>query len=157
MKRMLLAISSLTIGLLTLQTDQALADGTSTHLSRTTALPRTSQLMYSGFVNNYIRFHVHSRALSQVSIDLPSNITLTKGIQITNESGEPIAANISTNDRQIQIFFASPVAAETQFEIVMKGMKSSTLSGRTWLYPISIRSEGLTSDISLGTARMSTY
>ncbi|MGB3238931.1 MAG: DUF2808 domain-containing protein [Geitlerinemataceae cyanobacterium] len=157
LKKIAWAISSLVMGLLALPVDRAFADGTSTHLSRATALPRTSQLMYSGFVNNYINFHVHDRSLSQISIELPPNVTLNKGIEITNESGQPIEANISTIDRQIQIVFAAPVPPETQFEIVMKGMKSRSLSGRTWLYPISIRSEGLNAEIPLETARIATY
>ncbi|HIK29838.1 MAG TPA: DUF2808 domain-containing protein [Oscillatoriales cyanobacterium M59_W2019_021] len=113
--------------------------------------------MYSGFVNNYINFHIHDRSLSEILIELPPNVTLNKGVEVRNELGQAIKSQIEIDDRQIQIVFPSSVPPETQIELVMKGMQSRTLSGRTWLYPISIQSEGLTDRIPLGIAQISTY
>jgi Protein of unknown function (DUF2808) len=156
-RRFRAAIFPIVLGILVIPIDRALAHGNSTHLSRATALPRTAQLMHSGFVNNYLEFHVQERALSQISIDLPSGVSLNKGIEVTDRSGHPLASQVSIGDRQINLVFQSPVPPDTTIKIVLKGIQSPSLSGRTWLYPISIRSIGLNANIPLETARISTY
>lgn len=151
------AILPIALGILTFPIDRALAHGTSTHLSRATALPRTVELMHSGFVNNYLEFHVQEHALSQISIDLPSGVRVTKGVEITDRTGQPLETQISIGDRQVNLVFPSPIPPDTTIKIVLKGIQSQSLSGRTWLYPISIRSVGLNTNIPLETAQISTY
>jgi hypothetical protein len=158
MNRLIFVVSlPIAIGILALFANRALADGPSTHLSRATALPNTAQLMHSGLVKNYLEFHVQDRALSQISIDLPSGISVNKGIEVTDQSGQPLETQVSIGDRKINLVFPSPVQPDTTILIVMKGIQSHSFSGRTWLYPISIQSVGLSANIPLQTARILTY
>lgn len=145
------------LGISALPANRALADGTSTHLSRATALPHTAQLMHSGLVNNYLEFHVHDRALSQISIDLPSGVTINKGIEAIDRSGRALKTRVDISDRQVNLVFLSPVQPDASIKIVMKGIQSHSLSGQTWIYPISIQSVGLNAKIPLQSARILTY
>jgi len=128
--------------------------------------PKATHLVHSGAHPNSVRtpnathhfkLYVEGKALSQLSIDLPEGISISRGIEVTDQSGKKVDETVSINDRKATIAFAQPVSPGTLISIEMKGISTSDYLGRTWLYPVYGKDVGMTVEIPLGTVRIQTY
>ncbi len=103
-----------------------------------------------------IEVHVHGENISELSIDLPENVSIRKGIEVTNQSGKKIEANVSVNDRKATVVFSQPVAPETIVSLAMKGVETPGYD-KIWHYRVYTKKVGMKAEIPLGTARIHTY
>jgi hypothetical protein len=103
-----------------------------------------------------IEIHVHGGNLSELSIDLPEDMSIRKGIEVTNQSDKKIEANVSVNNRKATVVFSQPVAPETIVSIAMKGVETPGYDN-IWQYRVYAKKVGITAEIPLGTARIHTY
>ncbi|MEJ6485634.1 DUF2808 domain-containing protein [Nostoc punctiforme UO1] len=97
-----------------------------------------------------------SRALSQMTIAVPQGLTVRNDINLSDQSGQKIAANITVNGRAITIAFLQQVAPGTELKIDLNRVLISGTSN-AWLYPVSVRLVGLNADIPVGVFRLRIY
>ncbi|MEA5552041.1 DUF2808 domain-containing protein [Anabaena cylindrica UHCC 0172] len=97
-----------------------------------------------------------SRALSQMTIAVPKGVTVRNDIELSNQSGQKIAANITVNGRTITIVFPQQVAPGTKLNIDLNRVLISGTSN-AWLYPVSVRLVGMNADIPIGVFRLRIY
>lgn len=128
--------------------------------------PKATHLVHSGAHPNSVRtsnathhfkLYVEGNALSQLSIDLPEGIRVSRGIEVTDQGGKKVDETVSINNRKVTIAFAQPVSPGTLLSVEMKGIKTSDYLGRAWLYPVYGKDVGMTVEIPLGTAQIQTY
>lgn len=126
-----------------------------THLGNSAAIPSNSR--FQGAIHNF-EVHVQGKALSELSIDLPKGVSIRKGIDVTNKSGQKIETAVSVNDRKASVLFTQPVPPETTLLIKMRGVSVNTLGYRhIWMYRFYGKMVGLNAEISLGSARIQTH
>lgn len=127
---------------------------------------RVSHIIHSGAHPNRDRFpnpthhfeiHVQGSALLALSIDIPEGIKISNGIEVTNQSGNRIDAQVSINNKKATVVFSQPVPAETILSINMNGVQTPNYNGFTWLYPVYGKISGMNQEIPLGTVRIQTY
>lgn len=127
------------------------------YLVHSVAYPRYVTTIGSIF---HIGLNVEGKDLSQISILIPDNapgrLKITDGIEVSDQTGQRIAATTSFDGKLIKIDFAQPVPIGTTLEIDLKRVQPSNRSGRIWLLPIYGKSVGSTQSIQLGTARIQT-
>ncbi|MEH2161521.1 MAG: DUF2808 domain-containing protein [Nostoc sp.] len=97
-----------------------------------------------------------SRALSQMTIAVPKGLTVRNDIDLSDQSGKKIAANITVNNRTITIAFSQQVVPGTELNIDLNRVLISGTSN-AWLYPVSVRLVGLNADIPVGVFRLRIY
>ncbi|MBE9224741.1 DUF2808 domain-containing protein [Phormidium sp. LEGE 05292] len=124
-----------------------------THVFDGTAYPISPQ--YQGAIHQF-KVHVQGKALSELSIDLPEGVNITEGIEVTNQSGQKVAATISINDRTAKVVFSQPVAPETTILVSMRGVTTPGYE-QTWQYHISVEKVGMSAQIPLGIVDIATY
>lgn len=109
-------------------------------------------------VRHTIRLHVpqNSRYLSQLTIEVPDGLTASNNIDVVEQSGRIINANVSVNDKKVLIAFPEPIAPETKLNIAMRDVKISGVH-QIWLYPVSAKLVGIDTDIPIGMARFRTH
>ncbi|ADI64221.1 hypothetical protein [Trichormus azollae] len=71
---------------------------------------------------HYFEIHIQGRAVSQLSIDVPNGIKVTEGVDISNQYGKKIDANVPSNNGKYTINFAQPVPIETILSIFLNGI-----------------------------------
>ncbi len=133
------------------------AHGSITHISRSTALPDTVQLMQSFGVTNYLELHVEGKAVESVSIALPPRIRITGDIVVSDELDRPIESSIQVNSEQIQIEFSQSVQPGKTIKFAIQGVKASRKSSSVYLYPIAVNYVEESDNIPVGTARIQIY
>ena len=106
---------------------------------------------------HHFKLRVAGYNLVELFINLPKGISVTRGIEITTQSGQKIDYTVSINNRRVTIDFAQPVSPGTTLSISLKGIRTSDYLGRTWLYPVSGRLDDIKVDIPFGIARIQTY
>jgi hypothetical protein len=124
-----------------------------THIYDGMAYPRTPQ--YQGGSHQF-EIHVQGKALSEISIDLPEDVSITKGIEIKNQSGQKVAATVSINDRKARIVFSQPVAPETMISVSMEGVNTPGYE-QTWQYRVYGQKVGMSAQVPLGVVEIPTY
>jgi Protein of unknown function (DUF2808) len=124
------------------------------HLSRSVANPRNARVPFAAY---YVGIHVAGYALSELTINLPEEWTVSKNIAVTDKEGQKVDATISIEERKAKFVFAQPVPPETVLEVSFKSVNTSTLIGKTWLLPISTKRADTAIEIPLGTAQINTY
>lgn len=97
------------------------------------------------------------KALSQLTIEAPSHITVRDNIDVSDQSGKKINANISINDKKVILAFTEPVAPNTVLTIAMNNVKKSTVTTGDKLYKISARLEGNNAELPIGIAQLRSY
>lgn len=156
MKRLIYA-TTLTLAIVSLapvaQAFGSLRDSNFPHLGNGGASPNNARIPYA---THYFEIHVQGKALSELSIDLPEGVSIPKKIEVKNQLGQKIDANVSINKRTATIAFAQPVSPETTLSINMRGINTSGYS-KTWVYQVYGKMAGLTSQIALGPAWVQTY
>jgi hypothetical protein len=130
-----------------------LRDAKAPHLVHRNAHPNNARVP----VTHHFEVHVQGSDLSQLSVDVPENIKLSDRIVVTDRSGKKVDTNVSTNDRKVTIAFTQPVPNGTNLSVSMKDVKTRSLQGRTWVYPVYGRNVGINADVPIGIARIQTY
>lgn len=123
------------------------------HLVDTAAYPNNAS---SRNATHQFEVHVQGRALSEISIDLPEGVSIHRGIEVTNQSGEKIDTQVSVNDRQATVVFSQPVPPDTVLSINMQGVDTAGIDN-TWQYRVYAKKVGLSAEIPLGSARIQTW
>jgi hypothetical protein len=136
-----------------------------------TPVAKASSLVHSAAYPNRIKvtnatYHlglrVEGNPLSQLSIlvpdDAPGKIRFSNRVEVTDRAGHLVNTTSSSSDgKRVTIAFTQPVLSGTILEIDLKGVKTSDLLGRTWLFPIEGIGVNSNQAIQLGTARIQTY
>ena len=146
----LTATSLIQAGFASARTDK----GNSLHVDSAVQFPQTKWRI----VRHTIRLHVsqESTALSQVIIDVPSGLTVSNDIILSDSSGQKINATVSVNGRQVTLAFPQPVAPGTKLDIDLNNVKISGVSN-AWLYRVSAKFAGSDTKFPLGVAQIRTY
>jgi hypothetical protein len=124
------------------------------HLSHSAANPRNARVPFS---NYHVGIHVSGYSLSQITVNLPQDLRVSRDIMVQTKTGQKIEATISVADRKVKFIFAQPVAPETMLELVFNSVKTSTLVSHVWLLPISGQRADTAAEIQLGSAEIRTY
>jgi hypothetical protein len=135
------------------QAKELMHDVKVTHLDNSAAIPNTAR--FQGATHKF-EVHVRGETLAELAIDLPEGISLRKGIEVTNQSGEKVDAKVSVTDRKATVVFSQPVSPETTLLVSMRGVNTLGYS-RTLMYRIYGKTVGAIAQIPLGTARIQTY
>ncbi|MBW4633035.1 MAG: DUF2808 domain-containing protein [Iphinoe sp. HA4291-MV1] len=132
-------------------------DGSVTHIDGNVQFPPTRWRL----VRHTFRVHVpkNSKAVSQLSIDVPTTVTWSNDINdinVADDKGQKINTNIFVSDRTIVLAFSEPVAPNTQLEIDIKNVKRPTL-GNGPVYSFYEKFVGSDAEIPIGVARFRIY
>lgn len=119
------------------------------HTVRSAINPNSNPYQSAHF---YFTVHVAGRSLSQLVINPPEGIRLSKSIEMTDQSGKKLDATVSLEGGKAIVSLAQPVAPETILEIDMKEIRLPGYS-QTWLFTVSSKLEGLNTEIPLGVVR----
>jgi hypothetical protein len=160
MKKTLIYSAALVVTTLLLSSNYAIAknnNGSVTHIDGNVQFP----LSRWQIVRHTFRIHVpkNSKALTELIINIPSNITLSNdinNIDIADEKEHKIKTNISINGRTILLAFPEAVPPNTKFYIDLKNVKRPTIS-RNSIYHLSVKIVGSDAEIPIGVAQFHTY
>lgn len=121
-----------------------------------TAYPNNARVQNATF---HVGIAVSGYSLSHLAIDIPKQVKIRRGIEVTDQTGKKVDTAVSFNGTSATIAFTQPVPPGTTLELDMKGVSTSGTGrlGRIWLFPTFSRYVGLNADIPLGTARIQTY
>lgn len=109
-------------------------------------------------VRHTIRLQIpqNSNALSQLNIKVPSGLTVSNKITISDQSGQKIDNTIAIYGNSIVMSFPKSVAPKTELKIAMKNIKIVGISN-AWLYPVSAKFVGINADLPIGIAQFRIY
>lgn len=144
----------LTASMTTVQATGVFKEANAPHLTTSSALPSNAR---APFANYRFGIHVIGYSLAELSIDIPEGVKVGGGITITDQFGKKLEANTAIEGKTVMIVFAQPVAPETILRIRLNSVRTSTLESRVWLFPISMKSPEILTDIPLGIVRIDTY
>lgn len=132
-----------------------LGDAKAPHLVHSGAHPNDARVPSA---THHFEVHVQGSELSQLFIDLPEDIKLKRGIEVTDQSGQKVDATVFVNRKGASVTFAQPVPSETTLTVSMKGVQTPAPGyARSWRYPIYSRSVGTNEDVRIGLAQIQTY
>lgn len=123
------------------------------HLVSSAAYPNTARVPDA---THQFEVHIQEQALSELLIDLPEDINISKGIDVTNESGQTIPTTVSINGRKATVVFPQPVPPETTLSVSMEGVRTPGYAN-TWLYQVYDKKVDLNAELPLGTVQITTY
>ncbi|PMB10720.1 DUF2808 domain-containing protein [Fischerella thermalis CCMEE 5273] len=123
------------------------------HLESGVAYP--SSIGFQGATHEF-KVHVQGQPLKELVIDLPEFLSISKGIEVKNQSGEKIDAQVSVNNRTATVVFSQPVEPQTTLLVELQGVNTS-IRNHIWLYRVYGKMPNLTAQIPLGTVRIQTY
>jgi hypothetical protein len=129
-------------------------DGRGTHVFNSAAVPTNARVQ--GATHKF-KVHVQDNPISELSIELPEDVSLSKDIEVTDRSGQKIDAQTSVNSGKATIAFAQPVSPNTVLTVNLRGVRTSSLDEQNFLYRVSGKPVNLTAEIPLGTAEVRTY
>lgn len=124
------------------------------HLSDSFANPSNSNVPFADY---YVKIHISGYSLSQITVDLPQDFTVSKNIAVRTKAGQKIEAAVSVEDSKATFIFAQPVAPETMLKLVFKSVRTSEAFGKIWLLPVYGKKADTSTVVPLGTARIHTY
>lgn len=128
-------------------------DSKASHLMDSAAYPLSAS--FRGATHQF-EIHVQGRPISELSIDLPEEVSIRRGIKVTDGSGKKVDAKVSVNGRKATAVFSQPVAPDTVLSVSLQGVETPGY-GNTWTYRVYTKDAGLTAEIPLGTALIRTY
>ncbi len=131
-----------------------LRDAKAPHLVHSGAHPNNARISQA---THHFDVHVQGSDLEQLFVDVPKEVNVRNRITVTDQANKKVDATISINDNRIAIAFTQPVPTGTTLLVSMKGVRTSSLRGHTWLYPVYSRSVGINADVPIGIARIQTY
>jgi hypothetical protein len=100
------------------------------------------------------RFHVTGRTLSELRFTAPAGMQLSPSIDITDQSGQPVATTIALQEQVAVVTFAQSVALGSKLSIDLNYVKTRDNS-RIWELETSGKLDNLKEDILLQTVRLS--
>ncbi|WP_026082253.1 DUF2808 domain-containing protein [Mastigocladopsis repens] len=109
-----------------------------------------------GLARHTFRVHIpkNSKGVSQLSIEVPTTVTLTNDIDdidVVDENGQKINTNVSVNGKTILLSFTEPVAPNTDLEIDLNDVKRRHL-GNSYVYRFRAKFAGSDAEIPIGVA-----
>jgi hypothetical protein len=122
------------------------------HLIYGDANPRNARIQDAVYV---IRLHVGEKSLSQLSIQIPDGVAVTKGIDVLNSSNQKLDVSVRSSGIKQIISFAQPVLSEESLTVKMKGIRTGRYEN-VWLFPVSVNIVGINAELPLGTVRIAT-
>lgn len=123
------------------------------HLVGSAATPNKAR--FQGATHRF-DVHVQGRALSEIAIAIPDDLSIRGGIEVKNQSNQKIETQVSVNNQKATVVFAQPVAPNTTISIYMRGIQTPGYS-RNWGYVISGKMAGINAEIPLGRVGIQTY
>jgi hypothetical protein len=124
-----------------------------THLFNSAAITSNARIQNA---NHRFKVHVQKTPISELSIYLPEEVSLSKDIEVTDGTGRKIDAQTSIDSGKATIAFAQPVSPDTVLKVNLRGVKTPGFD-QNWLYRVYSKPVGLTAEIPLGTAEVRTY
>jgi hypothetical protein len=82
-------------------------------------------------------------------------VSIGRGIEVTNQSGQKIDAQLSVNGTKATVVFSQPVAPDTMLAIEIQGVHTPYID-HTWQYQVYARLVEVNAEIPLGLARIQT-
>ncbi|BAZ18561.1 hypothetical protein NIES4071_104460 (plasmid) [Calothrix sp. NIES-4071] len=128
-------------------------NNTKASLSGGVAFP--SSISFQGATHQF-KLDVQTQPVSELVIKLPYGVSINKGIEVKNQSGKKIDAQIAVNNQTATLIFSQPVEPQTTLIVDMRGVNTS-LRSHIWLYQVYGKMPNLTTEIPLGTVRIQTY
>ena len=109
--------------------------------------------------SHYISLYTGEQPLSSITIRPSEFMDLGENIQVTDDAGETIDAEVSKEEDMVRINFAQPVPPATTVEIAMRdlGFALPIPAGGVFHYQVSGNHVGLQRDIPYGVARIQVY
>ena len=89
-----------------------------------------------------------------LAIILPRQMNSLENVNITDNSGQTIKAEIQKNKDQVLITFSEPVEPGNALKVRFTDMDTQSIMGHTLIYKLSIQKEGLLQRIPIGSARI---
>jgi hypothetical protein len=129
------------------------SNGKAVHLFDSAAIPNNAAV--TGATHRF-KVHVQGSPLSQLSIEIPEGLQPAQGIEAIDGSGQKVPAEVSINNGKAILAFAQPIAPDTVLTIKMRGMVTPG-SPQNWQYRVSGKQVGVTEEIPLGLAEISTF
>jgi len=123
------------------------------HLVGSAATPNKARFQGA---RHHFEVHVQGRALSEIAIALPADLSIRGGIEVKNQSHQKIETQVSVNNQKATVVFAQPVAADSTISIYMRGIHTPGYS-RNWGYVISGKMVGINAEVPLGRVGIKTY
>jgi hypothetical protein len=123
----------------------------SSHITHSSAYPINARRFQD--VSHHFELHVQGSALRALSIDIPENVKIVRGIEVKDESGQKIDARIAIDKSKATITFSQPIPPETKLSIDMKGINTSR-GGNGLDYMVYGSLEGINQEIPLGTVQI---
>jgi Protein of unknown function (DUF2808) len=130
------------------------SDGRGIHVFDSAAVPTNARVQ--GATHKF-KVHVQDNPISELSIELPEDVSFSKNIEVTDVSGQKIDVQASTNSGKATIAFVQPVPPNTVLTVNLRGVRTSGFDEQNFLYRVSGKPVGLTAEIPLGTAEVRTY
>jgi Protein of unknown function (DUF2808) len=106
-----------------------------------------------------LHFPQNSKAVTQLLVKVPDNVTISNNIQdinVVDEKGQKIKTNVSINGKTILLAFAEPVAPNTNLEIDLNKIKRRNL-GNGSVYTFWAKEVGIDAEIPVGVAWFRLY
>ena len=122
------------------------------HLIYGDAQPRNARIQDAVYE---IRIHVGKQPLTQLSIQVPEGVEVTKGINALNLSNQKLDVYVHSSGAKLIISFAQPVSSGETLNIRMKGIRTGRYPN-IWLFPISVNIKGINAELPLGAVRIAT-
>ncbi|MEG4283661.1 DUF2808 domain-containing protein [Microcoleus sp. A006_D1] len=123
------------------------------HLVGSAATPNKAS--FQGATHRF-EVHVQGRALSEIAIALPDDLSISGGIEVKNQSHQKIETQVSVKNQKATVVFVQPVAPDTTISIYMGGINAPGYS-HNWGYVISGKIVGINAEIPLGRVGIQTY
>ena len=101
-----------------------------------------------------IEFSASKLPIKDLAIILPQQMTSLENVNITDNSGQTIKAEIQKNKDQVLITFSEPVEPGNALKVRFTDMDTQSIMGHTLIYKLSIQKEGLLQRIPIGSARI---
>jgi hypothetical protein len=131
-------------------------DAKMSHLGSSSATP--NQSVFSDATHQF-EVHVSGKEISELVIQLPEGVSISRGVDVKTKSGTKVPANVSINEEKARLVFSQPVAPGVSILVSMKGVETPfyASNGHTWHYKVFATKVGMKEEISLGLARVDIY
>ncbi|MCC5668376.1 DUF2808 domain-containing protein [Nostoc sp. CHAB 5784] len=132
-------------------------DFSASHLMKSAATPNHTSALDA---THKFQVHVQGKPLAGLTINLPEEVKIDRGIEVKNQSGQKIPTTVSINGQKATVAFSQPINPETKLSILMRGVNTPMYepgSGETWQYQVYAKKIGFTQEIPLGLALVQTY
>ncbi|MDB9540036.1 DUF2808 domain-containing protein [Anabaenopsis sp. FSS-46] len=106
---------------------------------------------------HYISLYTGEQPLSSVTIRPSELMDIGDNIQVTDESGATIDAEVSREEDSLKINFAQPVASGTNIEIAIRDLGFVPTPQGVFHYQVSGDHVGFAREVPYGLARVEVY